>query len=133
MDIATAAFWLFLTVVIGSLIWRKTILRRETLATLRVAIDRSVPLDDTLVQALLDAAADRRRRTTPVSGDLFLVLGMLFVATALSLGFLALFAPEPPPIIVLAFAAAAAAGSFLTVWRIFARRAAAADNSSMLR
>ena len=53
LELAAAAFWLFLAVVVASLIWRKALQRREVLITLRTAIDKGLPLDDKRLQALL--------------------------------------------------------------------------------
>jgi uncharacterized membrane protein YczE len=132
MDLASAAFWLFLSIVIGSLIWRKTLLQRERLATLRVAMEKDLKLDDALVQALLDASAPGRSRRTLVSRDFFLVVGVLLVATGLSLGVLALFAPEPRPLAALAITTEIVAGSLLVLWRILLGRGSASGNSSIL-
>jgi hypothetical protein len=130
MDLATAAFWLFLSVVVGSLIWRKTIVRRETFATLRVAMERGLPLDDSLVQSLLDAASDRRRARTRISSDFFLVIGVLLAATGLCLGVLALFVPEPQPFIVLALSGEILAGGAFILWRMLSRHAPASGDSA---
>jgi len=133
MDLATAAFWLFLSVVVGSLVWRKTILQRETLATLRVAMEKNLPIDDSLVQALLDSGSGGRRPRAPFSGDFFLVFGTLVAATGLCLGVLAVFVPEPRPFIVVAICVETVAGSLFLLWRIFSRRKATSPDSSILR
>ena len=130
MDLATASFWLFLSVVVGSLIWRKTILRRETLATIRVAIEKNVPLEDSLMQAMLFAVSGDRPRTRTVSGDFFLVLGVLFAAAGLCLGILATFVPEPEPFVVLAIFGEVIACGLLILWRYFRQRALTADMTS---
>lgn len=131
MDIGTAAFWIFLAVIIGSLIWRKTLMQREKLATLRTAIDNGLPLDNALVQALLDASSGRRSRTI-VSKDFFLVVGALGIAGALCLAFLAIFVPDGIAFIVVAVITLIVAATFIVLWRIFVRRASQDDASSML-
>jgi len=131
MDIGTAAFWIFLAVIIGSLIWRKTLMQREKLATLRTAIDNGLPLDNALVQALLDASSGRRSRTI-VSKDFFLVVGALGIAGALCLAFLAIFVPDGIAFIVVAVITLIVAATFIVLWRIFVRRASQDDVSSML-
>lgn len=132
MDIGTAAFWLFLAVVIGSLIWRKTLMQREKLVTLRTAIDRGLPLDNSLVQALLDASSERRSRSIVVSKDFFLVVGAIGVAGALCLAFLSIFVPGGIAFAVVAVCTLVVASTFIVLWRIFVRRASQGDASSML-
>lgn len=51
--IASAGFWLFLAVVIASLLWRKVVQRREVLKTVRLAIEKGLPLDDQLTRFFL--------------------------------------------------------------------------------
>jgi hypothetical protein len=126
LSLATAAFWLFLAVVVGSLIWRKGLHRREVLITLRAAIEKGVPLDDERLQALLDAAGGKRANSrASVSHDLFLVLGALTGGVGLCFAILAFLAPgpDPLPIVFLAICAGVMAATLLVLWRIFARRA----------
>lgn len=123
------SFWLFLAVVIGSLIWRKTLLQRETLATLRAAIERDLPLEDKRMRALFDAAGMRVRQ--PVSPDFFLVLGTLSGAAGMCLFALALFVPKPEAFVVLGISAGVLSGSLLLLWRFFSQRASVSDDTSI--
>ena len=132
MELGTAAFWLFLAVVIGSLIWRKTLMQREKLVTLRTAIDRGLPLDNSLVQALLNASSEQRSRGKVVSKDFFLVVGAIGIAGALCLAFLAIFVPDGIAFVVVAVCTLIVAATFIVLWRIFVLRAPQDDASSML-
>jgi hypothetical protein len=118
-QLATAAFWLFLTVVVGSLIWRKALQRREVLITLRTAIEKGVPLDDERLRSLL--VADRRR--SALSHDVLLVLGGIVAAGGLCLFVLALFAPEAVPLLAIGLCAEIMAAALIVLWYVFARRA----------
>jgi hypothetical protein len=127
--IATAAFWLFLAVVVGSMIWRKTLQRREALITLRVAIEKGLALDDERLMTLLAAATGERRRRG-VSPEIFLVLGALFAAGAACLGVLSAVAAFSPrgsgefvPLLVFAIFSGIVAGTFLLLWRLMPREA----------
>jgi len=90
LDLAAAA-WLFLAVVVASLIWRKALQRREVLITVRTAIDKGLSLDDKRLQALL-AISSRPQR---VSHDFFLVFGVITAAGAVCMLGLAVFARDP--------------------------------------
>jgi hypothetical protein len=123
VSLATAAFWLFLAVVIGSLIWRKTLQRREVLITLRTALDRGLALDDPRLRALLAAAGSPDRARRRLSHDFFLVFGIILAAGGLCLFVLALFGAEPAPLVALGLCAEVMGGALVILWRIFARRA----------
>jgi hypothetical protein len=120
MDLATAGFWVFLAVVVGSLIWRKTLQRREALITLRAAIEKGLSLDDARLQSLLRVAGGSPRR---VSHDFFLVFGAILAAGAACLWLLALFGAEPAPLVFFGSCAAIMAATCVVLWRIFSRRA----------
>jgi hypothetical protein len=121
LALATAAFWLFLAVVIGSLIWRKGLQRREVLITLRMAIEKGLPLDDERLQALLGAATGNR--TNQISHDFFLVFGAILAAGGLCLVILAFFGAEAAPLVAIALCAGVMATTCFVLWRIFAQRA----------
>jgi hypothetical protein len=118
LDLAAAAFWLFLAAVVTSLIWRKGLQRREVLMTLRTAIDKGVALDDKRLQALL-AMSSRPR----VSHDFFLVLGVIVAAGGLCVLVLALFANDLGLLGFIGLCAAIFAAALILLWRLFARRA----------
>lgn len=122
MDMALAylGFWLFLAVVVGSLIWRKTLQRREALITLRAAIEQGLSLDDDRLQVLLRAADGSPRR---VSHDFFLVFGAILGAGAVCVFLLALFAPERAPLVFIGSSTAVFAATFVLLWVLFRRRA----------
>ena len=125
MALAYLGFWLFLAVVVGSLIWRKTLQRREALITLRAAIERGLSLDDERLQVLLRAAGGSRRAVTH---DFLLVLGALLGAGAVCAFLLALFAPNPAPrvvtpLVVIGLVIAVFAATSILLWAVFARRA----------
>lgn len=120
MALAYLGFWLFLAVVVGSLIWRKTLQRREALITLRTAIERGLSLDDERLQVLLRAAGGSRRAVTH---DLFLVLGALLGAGAVCAFLLALFAPARGPLAVIGLLIAVFAATSMLLWAVFGRRA----------
>jgi len=107
-------------------------MQREALATLRAAVESNREIDDSLLQALLDAASGKRRRHASVSGDFFLVFGTLVAATGLCLGVLAVFVPDPRPFIVVAICAETIAGSLFLLWRVFSRRKESPADSSIL-
>ena len=116
--IATAAFWLFLAVIIVALIWRKGMHRRELLITLRAAIDKGIPLDDERLRGLLAA------QTRPgVGPDLLLFLGGLVAAGGLCLFVLAMFAPQAVPLLAIGICTEIMAGALLLLWYVFSRRA----------
>ncbi|HJR70504.1 MAG TPA: hypothetical protein VKA43_10725 [Gammaproteobacteria bacterium] len=117
--LATAAFWLFLAVVVGSLIWRKGLQRREVLLTLRTAIEKGVPLDDERLRALLAADA----RPSPLNHDFLLVLGGIVAAGGLCLFALALFGAEAAPFLAVGVCTEIMAAALLLLWRFFAQRA----------
>jgi len=121
LDLAAAAFWIFLAVVVGSLIWRKALYRRELLITLRVAIEKDLPLDDPRLRSLLAAGS----RPRGVSRDFFLVLGIIVAAGGLCLLGLAVFGPgpEPGPLVLIGLWAEVMAAALLLLWRLFERRA----------
>ena len=116
--IATAAFWLFLAVVIGALIWRKGLHRRELLITLRAAIEKGIPLDDERLRSLL--GAQTRRGVGP---DILLVLGGIVAAGGLCAFVLALFAPEAAPLLAMGVCAEIVGGALILLWYVFTRRA----------
>jgi hypothetical protein len=119
LDLATAAFWLFLAVVVGSLIWRKGLQRRETLITLRVAIEKGLPLDDPHLRALLAATPQPRG----VAHDFLLVLGGIVAAGGLCLFVLPLFGAEAAPLLAVGVCAEIMAAALIVLWWIFTRRA----------
>jgi hypothetical protein len=118
LELATAAFWLFLAVVVASLIWRKALQRREVLLTLRTAIEKGVSLDDQRLQALL-AMSSRPRR---VSHDFFLVFGVIVAAGAVCT-FVFASMVRHPLIVFVGICAAIMAAAMIFLWRLFARRA----------
>ena len=118
LSLATAAFWLFLAVVVGMLIWRKGMHRREVLITLRAAIEKGVPLDDERLRSLLAPT-----RPSVLGHDFLLVLGCIVAAGGLCLFALALFAPEAAPLIAIGVCTEIMAAALLLLWRVFARRA----------
>lgn len=127
-DLATAAFWFFLAVVVGSLIWRKALQRREAMITLRAAIEKGLALDDERLAALLAAASGERQRKV-LSPEFFLVFGMLFTVGALCLAVLAIVAAlrgmpgDGTAVTVFALFAAIGAGAFFILWRLLRRQA----------
>ena len=115
--LATAAFWLFLAVVICALIWRKGMHRRELLITVRAAIEKGIPLDDERLRGLLAA------QTRPgVGPDLLLFLGGLVAAGGLCLFVLALFGAEAAPMLAIGTCAEIVAGALILLWYVFSRR-----------
>jgi hypothetical protein len=118
MGIATAAFWLFLAVVIVALIWRKAVHRREVLITLRSAIEKGIPLDDERLRALLGA-----QTRSAVGPDILLVLGGIVGAGGLCLFVLAMFGAEAAPMLGLGLCAEIFAGALILLWYVFTRRA----------
>jgi membrane protein implicated in regulation of membrane protease activity len=118
LELATAAFWLFLTVVVASLIWRKALQRREVLITLRAAIDKGLPLDDQRLQALLAM----NTRPQSVSHDFFLVFGVILAAGGVCVLVLALFAEDRAPLVFVGLCAAIMAVALIFLWRLFAQR-----------
>jgi hypothetical protein len=127
-DVATAAFWLFLAVVVGSLIWRKALQRREAMITLRAAIEKGLALDDERLAMLLAAASGERQRKV-LSPEFFLVFGAFFAAAALFLCVLAVLIAfssgpgNPAPVAVFALLAGIVAGTFFVLWRLLRRQA----------
>jgi hypothetical protein len=119
LDLAAAAFWLFLAVVVASLIWRKGLQRREVLMTLRAAIDKGLPLDDQRLQALLAMSS----RPRGVSHDFFLVFGVIVAAAGICVLTLAVFANDRGLLVFIGLCAAIMAAALLLLWRLFARRA----------
>lgn len=119
LQLATAAFWLFLAAVVTSLIWRKALHRREILRTLRAAIDKGLPLDDARLEALL-ALSSRPQR---VSRDFFLVFGVILAAGGICTFVLALFAQERAALVFIGLCAAIMAGALIFLWRLFDWRA----------
>jgi hypothetical protein len=119
LDLAAAAFWIFLAVVVGSLIWRKALYRRELLITLRVAIEKDLPLDDPRLRSLLASGS----RPRGVSRDFFLVLGVIVAAGGLCLLGLAVFASERAPLVSIGLGVEVMAAALLLLWRLFERRA----------
>jgi hypothetical protein len=119
LDLAAAAFWLFLAAVVTSLIWRKGMHRREVLITLRTAIDKGLSLDDKRLQALLAMSS----RPWRVSHDFFLVLGVIVAAGGLCMLVLALIGNNGGLLVFIAICAAIFAGASIFLWRLFARRA----------
>jgi hypothetical protein len=119
LDLAAAAFWLFLAAVVSSLIWRKALQRREILITLRAAIDKGLPLDDQRLQALLAMSARPQR----VSHDFFLVFGVIVAAGGTCVLVLALFANDRALLLYVGICAAIMAAALILLWRLFARRA----------
>jgi hypothetical protein len=118
LDLAAAAFWLFLAAVVTSLIWRKALQRREFLLTLRAAIDKGLPLDDKRLQVLLQMGSHPQR----VSHDFFLVFGVILGAAATCLLVLALFAEDRGLLLFLGLCGAIMAAAMILLWRLFARR-----------
>ena len=118
LDLAAAAFWLFLAAVVTSLIWRKALQRREVLLTLRAAIDKGLPLDDKRLQVLLEMGSRPQR----VSHDFFLVFGVILAAAATCLLVLALFAGDRALLLFLGLCGAIMAAAMILLWRLFARR-----------
>jgi hypothetical protein len=118
LDLAAAAFWLFLAVVVASLIWRKAFQRREVLLTLRTAIDKGLPLDDKRLQALLAMSS----RPWRVGHDFFLVFGVIVGAGAVCMFVLALFVRHPVHVFI-GICAAILSAALLLLWRLFSRRA----------
>lgn len=119
LELAAAAFWLFLAVVVASLIWRRALQRREVLITLRAAIDKGLPLDDRRLQVLLEMSSRPRR----VSHDFFLVFGVILAAAAVCMLMLAMFGQELGLLPFLSLCGAIMAGALIFLWRLFARRA----------
>jgi hypothetical protein len=119
LDLAAAAFWIFLAVVVGSLIWRRALYRREMLITLRVAIEKDLPLDDPRLRSLLGAQS----RPRAVSRDFFLVLGTIVAAGGVCLLGLAVFATERGLLVTIGLWAEVMAAALLLLWRLFERRA----------
>jgi hypothetical protein len=119
LDLAAAAFWIFLAVVVGSLIWRKALYRRELLITLRVAIEKDLPLDDPRLRSLLAAGS----RPRVVSRDFFLVLGVIVAAGGVCALGLAVLGPEGGPLVLIGLWAGVMAAALLLLWRLFERRA----------
>ena len=116
--LATAAFWLFLAVIICALIWRKGMHRRELLITLRSAIEKGIPLDDERLRALLGTG------TRPNIGpDVLLVVGGLVAAGGLCFFVLALFGAEAAPMLTFGFCSEIMAGALILLWYVFSRRA----------
>jgi nitrate/nitrite transporter NarK len=118
MGLATAAFWLFLAVVVGSLIWRKGLHRREMLITLRAAIEKGIPLDDERLRSLLAA----HTRPSVLNHDFLLVLGGVVAAGGLCLFVLALFGAEAAPFLAVGVCTEIMAAALVLLWRVFARR-----------
>lgn len=112
--------------VVASLIWRKALQRREAMLTLRAAIEKGVPLDDTQLAALLAAASGERPRKL-LSPEFFFVFGALFAAASLCLAVLAVLgimrSGDPTPVVVFALFAAIGAGTFFFIWRVLRRQA----------
>jgi hypothetical protein len=119
LDLAAAAFWIFLAAVVTSLIWRKGVQRREALITLRAAIDKGLPLDDERLQALLTLCSRPQR----VSHDFFLVFGVIVAAGALCVLALAVFANDVGLLLFIGICAAIFAAASILLWRLFARQA----------
>jgi hypothetical protein len=118
LDLAAAAFWLFLAVVVASLIWRKGLQRREILITLRAAIDKGLSLDDKRLQALLAMSS----RPRGVSHDFFLVLGVIVGAGAVCVFVLAALGARGGLIVFVGICAAIMSAASILLWRLFARR-----------
>jgi hypothetical protein len=116
LDLAAAAFWLFLAAVVTSLIWRKALQRREVLITLRAAIDKGLPLDDKRLQLLVELSSRPQR----VSRDFFLVFGVILGAAALCMLILAWFAQDRGLLLFLGLSGAIMAGALVFLWRLFA-------------
>jgi len=72
--LASLGFWLFLAVVVVAQVWRKVTMRREALATIRLAIEKGHPLDQALIDRLLQTGTDSLSRPAAV----FLALGLGF-------------------------------------------------------
>lgn len=119
LDLAAAAFWLFLAAVVTSLIWRKALQRREILLTLRTAIDKGLPLDDPRLQTLLAMTSQPQR----VSRDFFLVFGVILAAGAVCMLILALFATDRGLLLFVGICGAIMAAAMILLWRLFSRRA----------
>jgi hypothetical protein len=118
VGLASLAFWLFLAVVIGALIWRKGVHKREMLITLRAAIEKGIPLDDARLRALL--GAETRRNLGP---DVLLVLGAIVAAGGLCSFALVLFGAEAAPMLSIGVCAEIMAGALILLWYFFTRRA----------
>lgn len=137
--IASAGFWLFLAVVIASLLWRKVVQRREVLKTVRLAIEKGLPLDDQLTRSLLDARPGKSRSSERAPGDAFLIAGGLLVPVGLGLAFFAyIMAPLPAVegsagtriFVTGAVSVELLAIACLVLWRILARRSVPSRSSS---
>ena len=118
LELAAAAFWLFLAVVVASLIWRKALQRREVLITLRAAIDKGLSLDDKRLQVLLEMSSRPQR----ISHDFFLVFGVILAAGAVCVLVLASFAQDHAPLVFVGLCAAIMAAAMIFLWRLFSRR-----------
>jgi hypothetical protein len=116
--IATAAFWLFLAVIIVALIWRKGLYKRELLITLRAAIEKGIPLDDERLRALLGTQA-----RPGFGADVLLVLGGLVAAGGLCSFALTLFGAEAAPMLGIGVCAEIVAGALILLWYVFSQRA----------
>jgi hypothetical protein len=108
-----------LAVVVGSLIWRKGLHRREMLITLRAAIEKGMPLDDERLRSLFVAET----RPGILGPDLLLVLGAIVAAGGLCSFALTLFGAEAAPLLAAGVCAEIMAGTLILLWRVFARRA----------
>jgi len=74
--LASLGFWLFLAVVFVAQVWRKVTMRREALATIRLAIEKGHPLDQALIDRLLQSGGENLARPAAM----FLALGLGFPA-----------------------------------------------------
>jgi hypothetical protein len=73
-------FWIFVAVVVIAGVWRKTTLRREELATIRVAIEKGQSLDPALL--------DRVLRESPTKTGAMITGALATIAAGIGLGIL---------------------------------------------
>lgn len=90
MDFGALAFWGFIAVVGLSIIWASHLSRREAERTIRLAIEKGLPLDAETVRRLKSGSPEQ----TPAY---FIVAGIILLSIALGLVVFAfVIAPEEP-------------------------------------
>jgi hypothetical protein len=90
MDFGALAFWGFIVVVGLSIIWSSHLSRREAERTIRLAIEKGLPLDAETVRRLKSGSPEQ----TPAY---FIVAGTILLSIALGLAVFAfIIAPEEP-------------------------------------
>ena len=72
----SAAFWGFIAIVVAASIWREVVFRRETEATIRLAIEKGQTLDPALIDKLLKPRNRRDRDGLLIGGAVTLATGI---------------------------------------------------------